>query len=140
MLKNTVSQAGTVGTVKLSSLYFDEEAASISSMSYNIPQGNIVIPKDNNGYGRTYYLYATHPGKSNSVSNIGSFTTKSNTYTNSSSIELSPEAVNAILNEEEKGYFYVRYQRSSNKDYYVAKVKLEDVLNEETRLIFVKQN
>ena len=132
-LKNTVSQAGAVGTVKLSSVYFDDAETSINVLKNFIPAGNIYT---NSSTSRTYYLYATNPGKT-SASSMKSFTTTNRGYSNPSDITLETTEINAIMNEEEKGYFYVRYQ-SGNK-YYVAKVDLVTVLNKQVTLSFTEQ-
>lgn len=138
MLKNTVSQAGTVGTVKLSSLYFNDATASIS-MRYIIPGVNIDlsdadIPNSNT----TFTLYTSDPGSSRNPSgSFGTFNASRNGSVND--IEISSDVYETIQNKG--GIFYVRFRTWNNYSYiyYVAEVKLKDLLEGQVTFDFKSQ-
>ena len=138
-LKNTVSQAGTVGTVKLSSLYFNDATASIS-MRYIIPGDNIYlsdtdIPNSNT----TFTLYTSDPGSSWNPSggSFGTFDASRNGSVND--IEITSDVYETIQNND--GIFYVRFRTGGIWDsrYYVAEVKLEELLKGPVTLDFKQQ-
>lgn len=123
-LRNTVAQIGTTGTVKLSSLYFEDETAEIS-MRYVIPQGNIDTGRTNT----TYYIFADDPEKqSNNNGNIGDFTTNRYSTKNNSQFEIESDNVSKLKD----GYVYIRYYtgNGNNRKYYVAKVLLTDLVKD----------
>lgn len=130
VLRNTVTEAGSVGTVELSSLYFNDATASINvqELRYIIPQGNITTGRNNT----TYYIFASDPGEtSNNNGNIGRFTTN-NQGKNNAQIEIDPDDVGKLTD----GFVYIRYSVTSGSyfwqttTYYVAKVLLSDLMKD----------
>ena len=126
-LRNTVAQVGTTGTVKLSSLYFNDATANIS-MRYIIPNNNIYTGRNNT----TYYIFATDPGRQNNNNgNIGSFKTN-NQGKNNAQFEI----LSTNISKLKDGYVYIRYSVTSGSGwqqtttYYVAKVLLSDLMKE----------
>ena len=124
-LRNTVTQAGTVGTVKLSSLGFNDATATIS-MKYIIPGAHIKLTDSDIPNSNTEFtLYTSDPGKEWWPSGeIDSFTSKKNGTV--SDIELTSDQYETIKNNG--GKFYVRFI-NSNWTFYVAEVDLNTIMN-----------
>ena len=124
-IRNIVTQVGTTGMVKLTSMYFNDATAEIS-MRYIIPAGNITAVQANT----TYYIFATDPGKNDTNNNnkIGEFKTNRNSYVNNAQFEISSDNVSKLTD----GFVYIRYSAGSgnNRKYYVAKVLLTDLMKD----------
>ena len=121
-LRNTTDQVVTAGMVKLSSIGFDDATASIP-MRFVISQGKIYTGENN----KEFYIFASDPGtQSNNNGNIGSFTTNNQGYNNADFVI---DAANVS-----EGYVYIRYSVREwfivyYDVYYVAKVRLEDLID-----------
>ena len=115
--------------VTLEALGFETTSAE-TTFVLSIPKNNIKVGNNNNisnsGQGTTFNLYSSYPGKDNNPSGyITNFKAKRNA-SNGNAIELTTAHYNAIVNNG--GYVYVRF--SSGRYYYVAEVKLDDLLKE----------
>ena len=132
----------TTGTAKvtLSAYHFEDASASLVDKII-IPAGHINVGNNQNisewnNWPTEFTLYSQNPGKEeNPTGSIWSFTAIRN-GSNGSDIELSTEQYQAIMNNG--GNIYVRF-RTYFYTYYVAKVKLENLLTEPVTLDFEEQ-
>ena len=113
--------------VTLESLGFETTSAE-TTWVLSIPRNNIKVGSNNNisnsGQGTTFNLYSSNPGTNNNPTGyITNFRAKRNA-SNGNAIELTATHYNAIVNNG--GYVYVRFTKSGY--YYVAEVKLDDLL------------
>ena len=134
VLRNTVTEAGSVGTVELSSLYFNDATASIQ-VNYFIPGSNMKLTDtDIPNYDTDFTLYTNNPGNSWYPSgSFGNF--KASRNGTIGDIEISSDIYDTI--QQNGGVFYVRFW-SSNR-FYVASVNLNSVMNGEVTLNFNRQ-
>jgi len=128
-LITTTGMEGDNPKVTLEALGF-ETASAEATCILSIPKNNMKVGNNSNisngGQGSTFNLYSSNPGTLNNPSGyIANFRAKRNA-SNSNAIELTKEHYRAIVNNG--GYVYVRF--SSGRNYYVAEVKLDDLLKD----------
>lgn len=124
-LRNTATAAGTTGTVQLTSLYFDDATANIST-GYVIPAGYIKV----GSVSQQITLYFDEPGWMNSNNqSLGiSFTpTGSENKYNGNAIEISAENYQKIMQDGDDT-IYLRYS-TGLWSYYIASVSLSKLLD-----------
>lgn len=127
-LKNTAT--GVEASVTLQAYHFTDASAKLVGKIV-IPAGNIKVGNNSNIYDRwdvTFTLYSQNPGDDWRPSgSIADFTARRN-GSNANEIEISLEEYQAITSNG--GYVYVRFYSYGNGNYYVAQVKLSDLIKE----------
>lgn len=129
-----VVKPGQDVTVRLSAddSYFDDATESFNP-NFNIPSGKINVGRNLRNYNFT--IYSQDPGNTQkpsadiTLSDVFGVGNKNNNYVNTDAVALDEQKVIALLSSSayDSIYVYVRYV--TNKRYYVAEVKLSDLLN-----------
>ena len=131
-LKTTTANA-TRASVSLSAYHFEDASASLVSRIV-IPAGHIQVGDRGNGI--TFYLYTYNPGRNWETGNSFSHFDASNGGSNPEDIDVTDKYIDI---PEDERYVYVQYRTSIYNywyTYYVAKVKLEDLLKGQVELNF----
>ena len=134
-LKTTTANA-TRASVSLSAYHFEDASASLVSRIV-IPAGHIQVGDRGNGI--TFYLYTYNPGRNWQEENIFSNFTANNGGSNPEDIDVTDKYIDI---PEDERYVYVQYRIEGSYfgytyyTYYVAKVKLEELLKGQVDLKF----